>query len=257
MEEFAADLTTWLLGQPIPLTQLSPSELSLEPIRADSLILQESENLVLHVEFQTAPDPKMPFRMADYYLRVYRRFPEKTMRQIVVYLRETTSELVYQETFEAGQMRHGFEAIRLWEQPLEQFLSAPGLLPFAPLSQTQNRVEALRLAAREIEKMRDRRRQSNVASSAAVLAGLVLTQEEIRRLLRSEVMKESVIYQEIKEEGLREGRQEGLQQGLQQGRQSAIAEIAAKLLDSGMEIEQVASVTGLTVTQVQDLENRE
>jgi len=105
--------------------------------------------------------------------------------------------------------------------------------------------------------MRDRRRQSNVASSAAVLAGLVLTQEEIRRLLRSEVMKESVIYQEIKEEGLREGRQEGLQQGLQQGRQSAIAEIAAKLLDSGMEIEQVASVTGLTVTQVQDLENRE
>lgn len=56
-ETFATDLATWLLGEPILLTQLSPSELSLEPIRADTLILLESEQMVLHVEFQTEPDP--------------------------------------------------------------------------------------------------------------------------------------------------------------------------------------------------------
>ncbi len=36
-ESFPADFATWLLGQPIALTKLSPTELSLEPIRADSL----------------------------------------------------------------------------------------------------------------------------------------------------------------------------------------------------------------------------
>lgn len=42
-ESFSADFATWLLGEPITLTELSPSELSLEPIRADALILLQSD----------------------------------------------------------------------------------------------------------------------------------------------------------------------------------------------------------------------
>lgn len=48
-ENFSADFATWLLGESIQLTELSPSELFLEPIRADALILQQSEQLVLHL----------------------------------------------------------------------------------------------------------------------------------------------------------------------------------------------------------------
>lgn len=116
-------------------------------------------------------------------------------------------------------------------------------------SRTENRTEALRAAARAIGRIGDRRQQANIA----VLAGLVLSQEEIRRWLRSDAMKESAIYQEIKEEGLREG----LQQGPEEGRQSTMVEIAAKLLESGMEVALVANIVGLTVEQVQDLRNRE
>ena len=32
-ENFSSDFATWLLGEPITLTELSPKELSLEPIR--------------------------------------------------------------------------------------------------------------------------------------------------------------------------------------------------------------------------------
>ncbi|NEO01055.1 MAG: Rpn family recombination-promoting nuclease/putative transposase, partial [Moorea sp. SIO3I7] len=55
-ESFSEDFASWLLGEPITMTQLSPSELSLEPIRADALILLNSDDFVLHVEFQTQPD---------------------------------------------------------------------------------------------------------------------------------------------------------------------------------------------------------
>ncbi|PHM06724.1 hypothetical protein CK516_31610 [Nostoc sp. 'Peltigera malacea cyanobiont' DB3992] len=85
-ENFSTDFATWLLGEPISLTELNPSELSLEPIRADALILLESTEVVLHLEFQTQPDSNIPFRMIDYRLRVYRRFPQKQMRQVVIYL---------------------------------------------------------------------------------------------------------------------------------------------------------------------------
>jgi predicted transposase/invertase (TIGR01784 family) len=98
-ESFAQDYAAWLLGKPIPLTKLSPTELSLEPIRADSLILEQSEDLVLHLEFQTEPDDNMGFRMLDYRMRVYRRFPHKTMYQFVIYLKPTNNPLVHQEQF--------------------------------------------------------------------------------------------------------------------------------------------------------------
>ncbi len=75
IKTFPADFATWLLGEPVALTALSPSELSLEPIRADALILLQADNIILHVEFQTRPDPAMPFRMLDYRVRVHRRFP--------------------------------------------------------------------------------------------------------------------------------------------------------------------------------------
>jgi predicted transposase YdaD len=71
---FPRDLTTWLLGQPLDLTELKPRELFVEPIRADSLIFLQSVDLILHLEFQTTPKPDIPLRMADYYLRIAKRF---------------------------------------------------------------------------------------------------------------------------------------------------------------------------------------
>ena len=65
-ENFSADFASWLLGEPVTLTQIQPSELSLDPIRADALILLESNESVLHIEFQTLPKNNIPFRILDY-----------------------------------------------------------------------------------------------------------------------------------------------------------------------------------------------
>ncbi len=106
IETFPTDFATWLLGEPVALTTLSPSELSLEPIRADALILLQADDIILHVEFQIRPDPAMPFRMLDYRVRVHRRFPNKRMRQVVIYLKPTQSEQVHQTTFTLENTRH-------------------------------------------------------------------------------------------------------------------------------------------------------
>jgi predicted transposase/invertase (TIGR01784 family) len=212
-ENFSADFATWLLGEPITFTKLTPTELSLEPIRADSLILLDSDDLILQIEFQTEPDPTMPFRMADYRLRLYRRFPHKRIRQIVIYLNPTGSELVYQTLFEIPGMRHEFEVIRLWEQPTEPFLEATGLLPLAVLTKTPDKAQTLRQVAAKVDAIAEKRVQSNVAASAGILAGLILEKGFINQVLRREIMQQSVIYQEILQEGEQKGRQEGRQEG--------------------------------------------
>ncbi|MEH2247611.1 Rpn family recombination-promoting nuclease/putative transposase [Nostoc sp.] len=244
-ENFSTDFATWLLGEPISLTELSPSELSLEPIRADALILLESAKIVLHLEFQTHADANIPFRMIDYRLRVYRRFPQKQMRQVVIYLKETSSELVQQNTFNIAGTRHEFEVVRLWEQPTEVFLRYPGLFPLAVLGGTDDRASRLQQVAQEIIAIPDQRLQSNVAAATAILAGLVLEKGLIQRVLRRDYMRESVIYQEIEAEAKAEGRAEGKAEGKAEG----IRLVAVNLLKSQMPLAEVIRVTGLSLEE--------
>ena len=147
--------------------------------------------------------------MLDYRVRGNRRFPHKAMRQAMIYLQQSRSELVQQTSFILLSTRHEFEVIRLWEQPLEVFLSAPGLLPFAVSCRVDDRPEALRQVATQLGAIPDRRMQSNVMAAAAILAGLVLDKRMIQQILWREIMQESVIYQDILHEGLQKGRQEG------------------------------------------------
>lgn len=178
--------------------------------------------------------------MADYRLRVHRRYPQKKMNQVVIYLRKTGSEVVYQDSFSLENTRHNFNVIRLWEQPTALFFSSLGLLPFAVLSQNQEKADILRDVARQVQKIDNRRVQSNLSASAGILAGLVLKEKEIQRILRSDIMKESTMYQAI----LREGKEEEREL------------IARNMLKFGMNHEQVVSVTGLSLERVKQLQQK-
>ena len=128
-ETFPSDFAIWLLGKAIALTKLEPSELSLEPIRADSVIFLESTEVILHLEFQTRTDESMAYRMANYWLRLYGKYPNKEIHQVVIYLKPTSSPLVYQTTFSSRKLNHEFNVIRLWEQSTEVLQNYLGLLP--------------------------------------------------------------------------------------------------------------------------------
>lgn len=142
-EHFSADFASWLLGT-VTMTELQPSELSLDPIRTDALILLESDASFLHL-FQTLPKENVPFRMLDYRVRGYRKDPTKPMRQVVIYLKQTASERVYQTSFTIENTCHEFEVVRTWEQPASLFLQYPGLIPFAAKVRLQRKPYVKRL----------------------------------------------------------------------------------------------------------------
>jgi predicted transposase/invertase (TIGR01784 family) len=113
----------------------------------------------------------------------------------------------------------------------------------------------LLLPNRSIE---DKQVQSNVAASTAIISGIALNKEIIQRLLRSEIMKESVIYQEIllegEAKGLAKGEAKGLAKGEAKGLAKASNQIALNMLRSNIAIDLVAKFTGLTLKQVQKLQ---
>ncbi|MFM7602617.1 MAG: Rpn family recombination-promoting nuclease/putative transposase [Pseudanabaena sp.] len=267
VENFPTDFASWLLGEPISLTKLEPSELSSDPLRADSVILLESAEVIVHLEFQTKTDDSMAYRMANYYLRLYGKYPTKDIHQTVIYLRETKSSLVHQSSFNTKKLNHEFNVIRLWEQPTEIFQQYQGLLPLAVLTKTGDRAETLREVAQIINNIEDKKVKSNVAAATAIISGLALDHEVIQRLLRSEIMEESVVYQEILREGLAKGEAKGLAkgkaeglakgkaEGLAKGKVEATNQIALNMLRSNMSPDLVAQLTGLTLKQIQKLQN--
>ena len=218
------------------MTELKPSELSLEPIRADAMILLQSDDSILHIEFQTLPKKKIPFRMLDYRVRGHRRYEDKAMRQVVIYLKPTTSELVHQTSFMLENTRHDFQVIRLWEQPASLFLQYPGLLPFAALGQSENPAEILRQVTQIVDQIEEPTTQANLMAASAILAGLRLEEDVIYSLVRRDIMQESVIYRSIQDEKTRA--------------------IALNLLRGGVDINLIASSTGLLIEEVQQLQQQ-
>jgi predicted transposase/invertase (TIGR01784 family) len=199
--------------------------------------------------------------MLDYRIRVYRRHPQKQMRQVVIYLRRSDSPLVQENTFRLGETFHSFQVIRLWEENTPQFFHHPGLLPFAVLSNTDDPEQVLSLVSRSLETISQKQVQSNLAAATSILAGLVLNRETIKKILRSDIMRESVIYQDILEEGREEGREEGeekgLKKGLQAGKEEKARQIALKMLSAGFSIPEIAQFTDLSPDAIEQLQRQQ
>jgi hypothetical protein len=66
-----------LISQPLQLTEMQPTELYYEPIRADGVVLLKNGHLICHWEFQTDPDKLMPYRILDYYVRLRELHPDR------------------------------------------------------------------------------------------------------------------------------------------------------------------------------------
>ena len=172
----------------------------------------------------------------------------------MIYLKKTDSELVHENSFRLNKTYHEFEVIRLWEQPTEQFMTAPGLLPFAVLSQTEDPTMVLSQVAQAVEKIKDQQQQRDIAAASSILAGLVLNRNVIKKIFRSEIMRESVIYQDILEEGEAKGEARGKAEGEAKGKAETTRKLAINLLRIGMNLEQIAEVTELSVEQVRALQ---
>ena len=73
-------------------------------------------------------------------------------------------------------------------------------------------------------------------------------------------MRESVIYQDILEEGREEGEEKGLQkgrqEGLREGKEEKARQIALKMLSAGFPISEIARFTDLSPATIEELQRQ-
>ncbi|MDF5709810.1 MAG: DUF4351 domain-containing protein [Nostoc sp. S4] len=247
-EQYPESFATWLLDKtPADVKDLK-TELSVEPVRADCIILLLPQQEILHLEFQVAPAsvPPMPIRMLDYYARLRRQYNFYPIEQVIIYLKQTTSEAVFIEQFTDTNTVHRFRAIRIWEQDPAPLLASVGLLPLAVLARTDFPELLLEQVAARVDMIEEPSQQRNISACTHLLAGLKYDNNLISSLLREELMQESVVYQRII--------RQGIEQGIEQGRKQEALSVVVRLLTRRIGIIAPQLLTQLEVLSVTQLE---
>jgi predicted transposase/invertase (TIGR01784 family) len=244
-ENYPDEFAKWLLSSEVSDIQVIKTELSLEPIRADSVTFLQVANQILHLEFQTSAQstPPLDFRMLDYYTRLKRQYGCEIV-QVAIFLQATTSELVFRQQYTDTNTRHQYRVIRMWEEDPTPLLANPALLPLATLARSDSPRALLEQVATGVARIEKTTERQNILACAGVLAGLRFKKDLIQQLFREEIMQESVIYQDI----LQKGEQRGLQQG-----EVALILRQLKLRFGDINPELQEQIRGLSIPQLEGL----
>ena len=212
IDEYTKPILSWLLNREInEEIEMLPTELNIEPIRADGVFFLQVGNKIIHLEFQTRPksDPPLPLRMLDYWVRLYRlhKLYEKNLEleQVIIFLRRDTSPKVFEENFQIGKTTHYYRVIRIWECDPTPLLLQPELLPLAVLAKCEKPEMLLSQVAEKVNAIKNQRQKSNISACVELLAGINYSEELIKMYLHDDILKESVTYQRILNEGVTKG----------------------------------------------------
>lgn len=203
-EKYPNRFAEWVLGSKQSNVKVLEKELSIEPIRADSVILLRLQGRILHLEFQTKikSEPPLPLRMLDYWVRLYRLY-RLPITQVVVLLLPPAEGSTIETAFEVESTRHEYRVIRLWEEDPTPLLNDPALLPLASLAASTDPEALLQNVAQRVTQL-DPEIRSEVSGYTQIIAGLKFEKRFIKQMFREGMMRESVIYQDILQEGKEE-----------------------------------------------------
>ncbi|WP_414578280.1 Rpn family recombination-promoting nuclease/putative transposase [Anabaena sp. CCY 9402-a] len=244
-ETYPADFARWLLASETTDIEVLKTELTLEPIRADSVTFLQLANQILHLEFQTTPQSTRPldFRMLDYYTRLKRQY-WCDIKQVLIFLQPTSSEIAFKTQYVDTNTTHRYRVMRLWEEDPTPLLANPALLPLATLAQTDSPQALLEQVAAAVDMIEETDERQNISACVQVLAGLRFEKSLITQLFSEEIMQESVIYQDI------------LQKGEERGKKKEALELILRLLTrrfGAIEPEVEQQICTLSITQLEDL----
>jgi len=218
-EEYPEQFARWLFGASGKV-KVEKTELSREPVRADSVIFSHDEDETLHAEFQTTmkSDVPVPLRFLDYYVGLKRKNPSRRVRQVLVVLKQTGEEIP--DRYEDERTLHVYDVVLMWEQDPAMFLKHEELLPLATLCRAESGEKLLGAVAAGINRIKSRERRREALNWSRMLAGLRYDKNLIYQILKeSDMLEESVVYQDI------------LQKGEQRGEEKEARKVALRQLE--------------------------
>ena len=209
--------------------------------RADFLVELE-DNSIFHLELQTQNDKNMHFRMLEYFILISSKYPDRKIKQMVLYVGE--KPLNMKDNIEMENLSFSYKLMDIREISCEELFKSDSLTDkiLAVLCDVRNPEKYFRELLTELYKLSERERRDYLKKLLNLLTirpKLVLSFEKEDRdmpiTLDEELMKEHPWFKR----GEKKGKEEGLKEGLEKAKREDVIKLHKKLKMSAREIAEV------------------
>ena len=218
-ERFTADFAELILGRNVRAIEVLPRELPLTEHRSDGLarIAEEDQEFILHIEFQTSHDPKMPARMLSYYVRIMDKY-DLPVYPVVIYLNpkdaNKTIENTHTSFIRSKQiLTFNYEVIKTWELDANTIFDNRlyGLYPLAALANDAKLSDCVEKVKSAVN---DKYLDDDAYVCTRVFAELKYSKEVIKNMLTDDLIERSEMYREIMGKGVKKGMEKGMEDSI-------------------------------------------
>lgn len=190
------------------------------------LLCRLANGELLHIELQSANDPQMPLRMAEYALHIYRifgRFP----RQIVLYVGD--AKVTMPTKLRGSRFLFHYTLIDLRELSAEPFLNSPRIADnvLAILLNVKDRKAAITQILSSIAKLEGPDRDGALAQFL-ILSGLRKLSADISRQVSQMPILNDIMDHEVLGPVLQKGLEQGIEQGTHQSHVTLLRRLIEK-----------------------------
>ncbi len=220
--------------------------------RADFLVELEDDS-IFHLELQTQNDKNMPFRMLEYFVLISSKYPNRNIKQMVLYVGE--KPLNMKDRIEIENLTFNYKLKDIREISCEELFKSDSLTDkiLAVLCDVRNPEKYFRGILTELYKLTERERRDYLKK----LLNLLTIRSKLVEKFKLEVKKMPITFDRETIENhpfFKDGLKEGLQKGLEKGKLEAKREDVINLHQAtGWDAEKIAEVLKLPIDFVKDV----
>ena len=242
-------------------TKLLNVELPEVKKRNPDLLLQLSDDSILHIELQTYNDNRIAERMLEYMLLIKNRYADRKVRQVVVYV--GNDKMRMKNSIKWEDLEYRFKLIDIRDIDCEDmvrsdYISDIILGGLCRIRDEDRYVERLLSAIRSLS---ENERKDAIKKALTLLRLRPILHSKVERRIKEESMPLTIVevekdpyYKKGIRRGVRVGLKRGLKRGIERGIKKGIerekVETARRLYKMGLSLERISEAVNLPLDEV-------
>ncbi|WP_051654665.1 hypothetical protein [Persephonella sp. IF05-L8] len=215
--------------------------------RLADLVLELEDGSVFHLELQTQNDKNMPFRMLEYYLLLKQRYPDKTIKQMVLYVGDGKPNM--QNYLETDKLKFSYEIRDIKDIECRELLESDSLEDkiLAVLCKVEDFETYIFSLIDELLKLSEKQRADYIRKLLIALNYRPKLKVKLKTLMEERKMPLTITEEMAKEDPFYD-------LGYKKGKEEAKKEIAKNMyFELKMPVEQIAKVLKVPTEFVEEI----
>ena len=215
--------------------------------RKADLVIELQDGSIFHLELQTYPDKKMPFRMLEYWTLLKQRYPGRKIRQMVLYVGEGAPRM--ENFIDEDDVSYRYQLRDIKELSCKELMESPKIEDkiLAVLCKVEDPERYFSELFRELLKLPEKERADYIRKLLTALHYRNRLKLELERLLEERKVPLTITEEMMKQDPFF---QRGQKIGQRKGQEIERQRVVMSLYKKGKKPEEIAELLDISLEEV-------